>query len=71
MTLVETDEHGSITLPGHTNEIFLVTAQSDGSIHLQPVVIDADAQEEYDTTPELQELLQKAFTEVPVRHRRR
>jgi hypothetical protein len=62
-TLVETDDQGQTVLPGHPNRRFVQFSKADGSIVLRPVLVvsDAEAQHEYDTNPELRELLARAM----------
>lgn len=43
---------------------------ADGSILLEPARIVSEAQAEYDTSPELQELLARAMQSTTVRRRR-
>lgn len=70
-TLVETDSRSRVVLPGHPNQRFLVRENEDGSILLEPAVVLSEAQREYDTTPELQELLTRAAASGRVATRRR
>lgn len=61
MTIViETDNRSRVVLPGHANQRFVVQEHEDGSILLQPAVVVSEAQFEYDTNPELRELLARA-----------
>lgn len=74
MTLiVETDARGRVVLPGHPNERFLVRENADGSLLLQPARVVTEAQHEYDTDPELRDLLSRAFESPTVQrdYRRR
>lgn len=59
-TLVETDACGRTALPGHPNQRFLMRVNEDGSILLRPAHVDIAAQQEYDSNPELQDLLARA-----------
>lgn len=69
--IIETDERSRVVLPGHPNERFIAEHQDDGSVLLTPVVTISEAQYEYNTTPELQELLHRAMTAPRVRRERR
>lgn len=61
MTIViETDNRSRVVLPGHANQRFVVQEHEDGSILLQPAVVVSEAQFEYDSNPELRELLARA-----------
>jgi hypothetical protein len=61
MTIViETDNRSRVVLPGHANQRFLLQEHEDGSILLQPAVVVSEAQREYDSSPELRELLARA-----------
>ena len=68
--LVETDSRSRVVLPGHPNRRFLVHERDDGSLLLEPAVVLSEAQYQYDTTPELQELLARAATAGRVEQRR-
>jgi hypothetical protein len=69
--LIETDERSRVVLPGHADERFIMQENDDGSVLLIPARVMSEAQYEYDTTPELQELLHKAMTSPMVRRPRR
>lgn len=70
-TLIETDARSRVVLPGHSNQRFLMRENSDGSLLLQPAVVKTQAQELYDTDPELRDLLARAAASPTVKHRRR
>ena len=70
-TLIETDARSRAVIPGHANERFLLHENEDGSILLQPARVVTEAQHEYDTDPELQELLARATASRTVRRVRR
>ena len=70
-SLIETDDEGAVVIPGHANRTFLVQENSDGSVLLQPAQVITEAQYEYDTQPELRELLRRASESPTVRHNRR
>jgi len=55
------------------NERFLVRENADGSLLLQPARVVTEAQHEYDTDPELRDLLSRAFESPTVQrdYRRR
>lgn len=69
--LIETDARSRVVLPGHSNERFLVVENADGSLLLQPARVVTEAQHEYDTDPELRELLARASQSSTVRRTRR
>lgn len=71
MPLVETDARSRVTLPGHRNQRFLLQENPDGSLLLQPAVVKTQAQDVYDSTPELRELLDRAAASPTVRRKRR
>jgi hypothetical protein len=70
MTHVQTDARSRVVLPGHPNQLFKVQENDDGSILLQPARVVSEAQAEYDASPELQELLQRATSSKSVKRRR-
>lgn len=57
-------------LPGRSNERFIVHENSDGSLLLQPARVITEAQAEYDSDPELRDLVARASESRTV-HRRR
>jgi len=67
---VETDDRSRVVLPGHPNARFVVRENADGSILLQPALVVTEAQHEYDSDPELQELLARATASPTVRRAR-
>lgn len=72
MLEVMTDDRSRVVLPGHPKQRFLVKENSDGSLLLQPARIVTEAQLEYDESPELQDLLERAAASpTVVRARRR
>jgi hypothetical protein len=71
MTLVvETDGRSRVVLPGHSNQRFVVQENADGSLLLQPARVVTEAQFEYDSDPELRDLLSRADASPTVRRRR-
>lgn len=70
MRLVETDARSRVVLPGHSNQQFLLVENADGSLLLQPARVVTEAQIEYDSNPELQDLLARASQSPTVRRRR-
>ena len=68
---VETDDRSRVVPPGHPNEQFLVEEPWDGSIRLEPARVVSEAQHEYDSTPELRDLLERAATSGRDTRRRR
>ena len=68
--LIETDDRARVVIPGRRNERFLVHENEDGSLLLQPAIVVSAAQHEYDSDPELRELLSRATTSRTVRRSR-
>ena len=58
-------------LLGRPNERFLLRENEDGSILLQPATDMTEAQYEFQSTPELQDLLARATAAATVRRGRR
>ena len=71
MDLVKTDSRSRVVLPGHSDEMFLMRENPDGSILLEPAVVVSKSQLEYDRDPELRELLARAASSPTVRRVRR
>ncbi len=71
MELVKTDSRSRVVLPGHSDEMFLMRENPDGSILLEPAVVVSKSQLEYDRDPELRELLARAASSPTVRRVRR
>lgn len=69
-TTVETDDRSRVVLPGHPNKRFIVRENADGSILLQPARVVTEAQHEYDSDPELRDLLARATASPTVRRAR-
>lgn len=65
--VIETDSRSRVVLPGHANQRFLVHEHEDGSILLQPAVVVSQAQFEYDSDPELRDLLARAAKSTTVK----
>lgn len=65
--VIETDNRSRAVLPGHPNQRYLMRENDDGSILLQPARIVTAAQHEYDTNPELRDLLTRAAASPTVR----
>ena len=68
--LVETDGRSRVVLPGHSNQSFVMRENADGSILLEPARVVTDAQHDYDSTPELRDLLERATGSKTVRRTR-
>ena len=68
--VVETDNRSRVVIPGHSNERFVVQENADGSILLQPARVVTEAQLEYDSNPELRDLLARASAAPTVRRSR-
>ena len=68
--IVETDNRSRVVIPGHSNERFVVQENADGSILLQPARVVTEAQLEYDSNPELRDLLDRASAAPTVRRSR-
>ncbi len=71
MLEVVTDDRSRVVLPGHPKQRFLVQENSDGSLLLQPARIVTEAQLEYDESPELRGLLERAAASPTVERSRR
>lgn len=71
LAVIETDNRSRAVLPGHPNQRYLMRENEDGSILLQPARIVTDAQQEYDTTPELRDLLTRATASSTIRRARK
>ncbi|MGH3959377.1 hypothetical protein [Mycobacterium sp.] len=69
--IVETDDRSRVVLPGHPNQRFVLRENDDGSLLLQPARVVTEAQHEYDSDPELRELLSRAAAAPTVRRARR
>lgn len=69
--LIETDSRSRAVLPGLPNRRFVMRVNDDGSILLQPARIVTDAQQDYDSDPELRDLLARAAASPTVRRARR
>jgi hypothetical protein len=69
--MVETDNRSRVVLPGHPNQQFLLRENADGSLLLQPARMVTEAQHEYDSDPELRDLLARAAAAPTVRRARR
>jgi hypothetical protein len=69
--IIQTDARGRVVLTNRKSEHFLKTELPDGTIVLKPGVFVTTAQREYDTTPELQDLLAQAANSRTVRRSRR
>ncbi len=69
--IIQTDARGRLVLTNRKNEHFLKTELPDGSVILKPGVFVTTAQREFDTNPELQELLSRAANSPTVRRNRR
>ena len=68
--LIETDSRSRMVVPGHPDERFIMRENGDGSLTLTPARVMSEAQHEYDSNPELQELLHRAMTAPRVRRER-
>ncbi|MCB0937575.1 MAG: hypothetical protein KDB55_16455 [Mycobacterium sp.] len=68
--LIETDSRSRAVLPGLPNRRFVMRVNDDGSILLQPARIVTDAQQDYDSDPELRDLLARAAASPTVRRAR-
>jgi hypothetical protein len=70
--LIETDARRRVVLPGDEGNLrYIVTVHADGSMLLQPAVVKTRAQEMYDTSPELREVLARASEAPTVKRARR
>lgn len=69
-TIIRTVSRSRVVLPGHADEMFVMRENSDGSILLEPAVVVTSSQLEYDSDPDLRQLLSKAASSKTVRRRR-
>jgi hypothetical protein len=67
---VETDDRSRAVQPGRPNQRFVMRENPDGSLLLQPARVVTDAQHEFDSDPELRDLLARAAASPTVRHAR-
>jgi len=67
---VETDSRSRAVLPGRPNQRYVMRENPDGSLLLQPARVVTDAQHEFDTDPELRDLLARAAASPTVRRTR-
>lgn len=70
LPLIQTDARSRAVLPGHPNARFLMVENGDGSILLMPARVVSEAQFEYDSDQELQQLLAAAASSPTVRRNR-
>lgn len=70
LALVETDGRSRAVLPGRPNQRFVMRENPDGSLLLQPARVVTEAQHEFDSDPELRELLARAAASRTVRRAR-
>jgi hypothetical protein len=68
--LIETDDRSRVVLTGHSNQKFIMHENADGSLLLEPARVVSEAQYEYDQTPDLRELLDRARTSPTVQRSR-
>lgn len=69
--MIETDARSRVVLPGHSNQRFLVRENADGSLLLEPARVVTEAQAEYESSPELRELLSRAQASATVKRQYR
>lgn len=67
---VETDGRSRAVLPGRPNQRFVMRENPDGSVLLQPAQVVTNAQREFDSDPELRDLLARATAAPTVRRAR-
>ncbi|BBX11511.1 MAG: hypothetical protein WBH51_19385 [Mycolicibacter algericus] len=70
LAFVETDGRSRVVLPGRPNQRYVMRENPDGSLLLQPARVVTDAQHEFDTDPELRDLLSRAAASPTVRRTR-
>lgn len=70
LAFVETDSRSRVVLPGRPNQRFVMRENHDGSVLLQPAQVVTNAQHEFDTDPELRELLARATASPTLRRAR-
>jgi hypothetical protein len=68
--VIETDDRSRAVLPGRPNQRFVMRENPDGSLLLQPARVVTDAQHEFDSDPELRDLLARAAASPTVRRAR-
>ena len=68
--IIETDSRSRVVIPGHPSERFLLRENGDGSLLLEPVRVLSVAQAEYDSDPELRDLIARATAAPTVRRTR-
>jgi hypothetical protein len=68
--IIETDNRSRAVLPGRPNQRYIMRENDDGSILLQPARVVTEAQYEYDSNPELRDLLSRAAAAPTVRRTR-
>lgn len=69
--IIETDNRSRAVLPRHPNRRYIMRENDDGSILLQPARVVTEAQDEYDSNPELRELLSRAAASPTIRRARK
>jgi hypothetical protein len=67
LEFIQTDGRGRVVLPGHPDKRYLMRENEDGSILLQPATAVTVAQHEFQSTPELLDLLARATAAPTVR----
>jgi len=70
LVLIQTDDRSRAVLPGRPNQRFVMHENPDGSLLLRPVRKVADAQHEFDSNPELRELLARGAASPTTRRSR-
>jgi hypothetical protein len=70
-TFIESDGRGCFVLSGHPNQRYLVRDNEDGRILLHPVTVVTVAQHEFQSSPELRDLLARAAAPTVRRARQR
>jgi hypothetical protein len=68
--VIETDDRSRAVLPGRPNQRFVMRENPDGSLLLQPARVVTDAQHEFDSDPQLRDLLARAAASPTVRRAR-
>lgn len=71
MKLIETDARSRVVIPGHSNRLYQMEERSDGVLIFHPAVVLSEAQLEYNSNPELRELLTRASNSKTVHRKRR
>jgi hypothetical protein len=70
LIFIETDARSRTILPGHASQRFEMRVNEDGSILLQPDRLETQDRSEFDSDPEIGNLLARASASPTVRRSR-